>query len=52
VSVWIFAIPARAAGENGVVARKSGQLCADVRLGISVSLPQSFFGNSSIERRP
>jgi hypothetical protein len=51
-SVWIRAMPARASAENGVPARKSGQLWLDVRFGISVSAPQSAAGNSSIERSP
>jgi hypothetical protein len=52
VSVWIFAIPACAAGENGVPARKAGQLWLDVRFCSSVSPPQSAAGNSSMERSP
>ena len=46
-------MPARAAGDHGVVASHSGQLCAEVRFGISVSLPpQSLAGNSTIGRSP
>ena len=46
-------MPARAAGEYGVVDEvvRPG-LRLDVRFGISVSLPQSRCGNSSIGRSP
>jgi hypothetical protein len=46
-------MPSRAAGDHGVVASQSGQLWAEVRFGISVSVPpQSLAGNSTIARSP